>query len=66
MCLAPLLKFMEASWVCGDGLTMWKLADGSIIKNRRFPKNVEAYSKPVRIIRGKQIESAWEVLAVFT
>uniref|UniRef100_A0A453Q9T2 glycine--tRNA ligase n=1 Tax=Aegilops tauschii subsp. strangulata TaxID=200361 RepID=A0A453Q9T2_AEGTS len=26
-----------------------------------FPKIVEAYSRPVRIIRGKQIESAWEV-----
>jgi hypothetical protein len=31
-----------------------------------FPKIVEAYSRPARIIRGKQIESAWEVLAVFT
>uniref|UniRef100_A0A8R7UY42 glycine--tRNA ligase n=1 Tax=Triticum urartu TaxID=4572 RepID=A0A8R7UY42_TRIUA len=26
-----------------------------------FPKIVEVYSRPVRIIRGKQIESAWEV-----
>ncbi|CAM0912319.1 unnamed protein product [Alopecurus aequalis] len=26
-----------------------------------FPKIVEAYSRPTRIIRGKQVESAWEV-----
>ncbi|XP_044425815.1 glycine--tRNA ligase, chloroplastic/mitochondrial 2-like [Triticum aestivum] len=26
-----------------------------------FPKIVKAYSRPVRIIRGKQVESAWEV-----
>ncbi|XP_047075185.1 glycine--tRNA ligase, chloroplastic/mitochondrial 2-like [Lolium rigidum] len=26
-----------------------------------FPKIVEAYSRPTRIIRGKQIESVWEV-----
>lgn len=26
-----------------------------------FPKIVEAYSRPVRIISGKQLESAWEV-----
>uniref|UniRef100_A0ACD6A8E5 Uncharacterized protein n=1 Tax=Avena sativa TaxID=4498 RepID=A0ACD6A8E5_AVESA len=26
-----------------------------------FPKIVEAYSRPTRIIRGKQIDSAWEV-----
>ena len=31
-----------------------------------FPKIVEAYSRPVRIIRGKQIEYAWEVRAAFT
>ncbi|XBI77548.1 hypothetical protein VPH35_070628 [Triticum aestivum] len=30
-------------------------------RTQDFPKIVEAYSRPVRIIRGKQIESAWEV-----
>ena len=28
-----------------------------------FPKIIEAYSRPTRIIRGKEIESALEVLA---
>ncbi|KAI4990470.1 hypothetical protein ZWY2020_038833, partial [Hordeum vulgare] len=30
-------------------------------RTKDFPKIVEAYSWPVRIIRGKKIESAWEV-----
>ncbi|KAE8788979.1 glycine--tRNA ligase, chloroplastic/mitochondrial 2 [Hordeum vulgare] len=30
-------------------------------RTKDFPKIVEAYSRPVRIIRGKKIESAWEV-----
>lgn len=32
-------------------------------RTETFPKIVEAYSRPTRIIRGKEIESALEVLA---
>ncbi|XP_044962316.1 glycine--tRNA ligase, chloroplastic/mitochondrial 2 isoform X2 [Hordeum vulgare subsp. vulgare] len=37
-------------------------------RTKDFPKIVEAYSRPVRIIRGKKIESAWEYpsMACFT
>lgn len=33
-------------------------------RSENFPKIVEAYSRPTRIIRGKEIGSALEVLAV--
>ncbi|KAE8773963.1 Glycyl-tRNA synthetase 2, chloroplastic/mitochondrial [Hordeum vulgare] len=34
---------------------------GAFSRTKDFPKIIEAYSRPVRIIRGKKIESAWEV-----
>jgi glycyl-tRNA synthetase len=33
-------------------------------RTESFPKIVEAYSRPTRIIRGKEIDSAWEVLSL--
>ena len=47
-----------------DGLAMWTghLQMEAFSRTEGFPKIVEAYSRPVRITRGKKIKSAWDVL----
>lgn len=46
-----------------NGLDVWTLQMEAFSRTEDFPKIVEAYSRPTRIIRGKEIGSALEVTA---
>lgn len=44
----------------------YSLQMDALSKDELLPKVVEAYSRPTRIIRGKDMDADWEVIKIIT